>query len=78
MVKGGWKSVGFLTGTALVLGWEVLASFDGDNGTWPWTDLIVEYVPGEVVALVIGALAAWLPVHFLIRYRRKSQGKDES
>jgi len=78
MIKGGWKSVGFLTGTALVLGWEVFASFDGDGSTSPWTDLIVEYIPGEVVALVIGALAAWLPVHFLIRYKRKSQGKGES
>jgi hypothetical protein len=41
MIKGGWKSVGFLTGTVLVLGWEVFASFDGDGSTSPWTDLIV-------------------------------------
>lgn len=72
-MKGGWRSVGFLGATAVVLGWEVFASWDGDEGTWPWTDLIVEYVPGELVALVIGGLAAWLPVHFLIRYRKKGK-----
>lgn len=74
-MKGGWKSVGFLAVTALALGWECLASWDGDDSTLPWTDLIVTYIPGEVVVAVLGALIAWLPAHFFIRYRRKSRGK---
>lgn len=78
MIKGGWKSVGFLASTALVLGWEVFASFDGDDSTYPWTDLIVQYVPGEIVALVIGGLATWLPVHFWIRYKRKASKENGS
>lgn len=74
MIKGGWKSILFLSATAGVLGWEIFASLDGDDGTSPWTDLIVTYVPGEVTAAIIGALAVWLPVHFGIRYWRKGRG----
>lgn len=74
MIKGGWKSVGFLGATAAVLGWELFASWDGDTGTSPWTDLIVTYVPGEVTAAILGGLIAWLPVHFGLRYYRQSRG----
>lgn len=78
MIKGGWKSVGFLgvTGTALI--WELVASFDDDPETWPWTDLITEYVPGEVTVAVIGALMAWVPVHFAKRYKRRSEAERQS
>ena len=75
MIKGGWRSVGFLGVTALALGWECFSSWDGDDSTVPWTDLIVTYVPGEMVLAVLGALIAWLPYHFFIRYRRKNQPK---
>lgn len=75
MIKGGWKSVGFLGATAAVLGWEILASWDGDSDTSPWTDLIVTYVPGEITAVLIGGLVAWLPVHFGLRYWRKARGQ---
>lgn len=74
MIKGGWKSVGFLGATAVVLGWELFASWDGDTGTSPWTDLIVTYVPGEVTAVILGGLIAWLPVHFGLRYYRQARG----
>lgn len=73
MIKGGWKSVGFLAATASVVGWEVYASWDGNEETSPWTDLIVTYVPGEVTAGLLGLLLAWLPVHFGIRYWHKSK-----
>jgi len=36
MIKGGWKSIGFLGATAAVLGWEIFASVDGDTSTAPW------------------------------------------
>lgn len=69
MIKGGWKSVGFLASTFAVLGWELVASFDGDPGTSPWTDLIVEYVPWPLTALAIVALVVFLPTHFIGKYR---------
>lgn len=79
MIKGGRTSIAFLGATAAVLGWEIFASWDGDPATSPWTDLIVTYVPGEVTAVLLGGLIAWLPVHFGIRYWRKSRqrGEDE-
>ena len=72
-MKGGKRSVGFLAATGAVIAWELYASWDGDPGTAPWTDLIVTYIPGEVTAAIIGGLVAWLPVHFGIRYWRKSR-----
>lgn len=68
-----WKTVGFLSATALVLFWELIAAFDGDPETMPWTDMIVAFVPGEVTAAVLGALLLWLPVHFGLRYYRKAR-----
>lgn len=70
-MKTAWR-VGFLGVTALAIGMELWASFDGDADTEPWTDLIVSYVPGEVTALAIGGLVTWLAVHFIRRYRRKN------
>lgn len=70
MIKGGWKSVGFLVVTGAAIGWELVASFDHDPNTWPWTDLIVHYVPPEITALILGGLIFWLPVHFTLRYWR--------
>lgn len=74
MIKGGAKTVGFLAVTCAAIGWELFASFDDDRSTYPWTDLIVEYVPAEVTIAVIGALVLWLPTHFGIRYWRRKRG----
>lgn len=68
----------FLTITALAVGWELFASFDGSTDTEPWTNLIVEYVPDEVTFAAIGALVLWLPIHFMIRYRRKAKADKEN
>lgn len=70
-----WRNVAFLSATAAVLVWELVAAFDGDPRTMPWTELIVTYVPGEVAAVLLGGLIAWLPVHFGLRYWRKSRGR---
>lgn len=67
---------GFLGVTAAGIALELLAAYDDSVETIPWTDLIVEYVPGEVAAAVFGALAIWLPVHFGVRYYKKSRGID--
>lgn len=67
-----WR-IAFLGLTAVVLGMEVWASADGDADTYPWTDLIVRHVPGEVTALAIAGLAGWLAVHFWRRYARKGR-----
>lgn len=77
-MKGGWKSVGFLSATGAVILWELYASWDSDPGTPPWTDLIVTYIPGEVTAVLIGGLVAWLPIHFGIRYWRKGKGEKNA
>lgn len=73
--RAAWRAV-FLGLTAFVLGMEVWASVDGDPETEPWTDLIVQYIPGEVTAVLIGGLMLWLPVHFGLRYWRKSREPD--
>jgi hypothetical protein len=70
-----WRNVAFLSATATVLAWELVASFDGDPETMPWTDMIVKYVPGEVTAAAIGALCLWLPVHFGLRYYRQGRNR---
>lgn len=70
--RNGWRA-GFLTVTALAIVAELVASFDKSDETDPWTDLIVEYVPGEVTAVLIGGLAVWLPVHFGLRYWRRAK-----
>lgn len=70
-----WMVV-FLGVTATGIGLELLAAFDDSTQTIPWTDLIVEYVPAEVAAVVFGALALWLPVHFGRRYLMKARGVD--
>lgn len=70
----------FLSITAVALAAELWASFDSSDQTEPWTDLITDHVPGEVTAAAIGALILWLPIHFLIRYRKRQarQGDPEA
>lgn len=69
-MRNRWR-LAFLGLTAVVLGMELVASFDRDPNTDPWTDLIVAYVPVEVTALAIAGLSGWLAVHFSMRYWRK-------
>lgn len=61
----------FLATTATALVAECWASWDSSPDTVPWTDLIVTYVPGEVTLAVVGALVAWVPYHFAVRYWRR-------
>lgn len=70
------KTAGFLTATAIAIGWELVASFDNDVDTVPWTDLIVENIPAELTIAAIGALILWLPAHFGLRYYRKARGRQ--
>lgn len=70
-----WWRVAFLGLTSVVVGMEIWASADGNPSTDPWTDLIVEYVPGEVTALAIAGLAGWLAVHFGRRYWRRAKNR---
>lgn len=67
-----WRAV-FLGTTALALGMECWAAWDGNSNTDPWTDLIVRYVPWELALAVLGALLLWVPAHFWVRYRRRSR-----
>jgi hypothetical protein len=72
MSRARWIAA-FLTLTAAALGMECWASWDSSPDTVPWTELIVEHIPGEVTAAAIGALGLWLPVHFGLRYWRRRQ-----
>lgn len=69
-MRNRWR-LAFLGVTALAIVMELWASFDGNPGTDPWTDLIVAYIPAEITALAIAGLAGWLAVHFGLRYWRK-------
>jgi hypothetical protein len=75
MIKGGWKSIAFLSVTGVAVGTEVIFAFDGSDDTWPWTDLLVNYVPGEVTMFGIFGLSGWLIIHFGRRYMLKSKGQ---
>lgn len=68
-----WRA-GFLGLTVLVLAAELWASLDGDPNTDPWTDLITTYIPWEITAALLGALFLWLPLHFGVRYWRRTRG----
>jgi len=71
VTKRAWWSVAFLGLTAVAIGMEVWASVDSDPQTVPWTDYIVQYIPVEITALLIGGLSLWLVIHFGRRYWRK-------
>lgn len=70
--KAGFVTV-FLTVTAAALGMELWASFDSSPDTVPWTDLLTEYVPMELVFAALGAFLLWAPIHFYRRYKRKER-----
>ncbi|MFD0558142.1 hypothetical protein FB566_3437 [Stackebrandtia endophytica] len=76
MTKRAWWSVAFLGLTGVVIGMEVWASVDSDPETVPWTDYIVQYIPVEISALLIGGLSLWLVIHFGRRYWRKHNQKS--
>ena len=67
----------FLGLTGLVIGLEIWAATDTSPDTIPWTDYIVEYVSGEIVAGALGFLTAWLAIHFARRYWRKPPTSKE-
>jgi hypothetical protein len=68
--------VGFLALTAVTVGAELVASWDGDPDTAPWTELIVAAIPGEVFALLGGGFVCWFVAHFAIRYRCKAKREE--
>lgn len=63
----------FLTLTVIPIVLELIYAFDGHGDSWPWTELIVRYVPWELALAAYGALALWVPIHFYVRYRRKQK-----
>ena len=68
--------VGFLALTAVTVGAELVASWDGNPDTVPWTELIVGAIPGEVFAVLGGGFVCWFVVHFAVRYRRKDKREE--
>lgn len=70
-----WRWV-FLSLTGVVVVMEVIAGTDKSTTTRPWTVEIVEHVPVEIAAPIIGALLFWIPVHFGVRYLRKHRAES--
>jgi len=69
-----WRT-GFLGLTVGALVAECVGAWDGNPNTDPWTDLITTYVPWQLALTVFAALAAWVPVHFVVAYRRRAKKK---
>ena len=61
-------TIAFLGITALAIFFELLASFDSNPNTIPWTRYIVTYVPMWVGLPIIIGFAIWLVVHFVNKY----------
>lgn len=70
-----WLSIAFLALTAAAITWEVVAAFDGNPDTWPWTQLITTYVPWWVTYPVLVGLFVWLVFHFYGWYRKRRRGQ---
>lgn len=69
-------SLSFLGVTGAAIAWEIIAAFDGNTNTSPWTDLIAEHVPPVVTYAAIAALLAWLPRHFVNAYAKRGTNVD--
>lgn len=68
--KNKWNFT-FLGLTALVLGMEVFAAFDGNRDTQPWTYLIVNNISPWITFPAIIGIATWLIFHFKKFYKIK-------
>lgn len=67
-------TMAFLGITLAAIVAELVAAFDHSGNTQPWTWYISHYVPWPVALGAYVALAAWLPVHFWVNYRRARRG----
>lgn len=65
-------SVAFATATLALVGWEITAAADPHDDLEPWTDLLVDHVPGPVLMAAVFVLVSWLPGHFAERIARKA------
>lgn len=68
-------TVGFLGVTAVAVGAEIWAAFDGNPDTVPWTDYLVKLpwwvlIPGAVL------FAGWLVYHLVTAKLRQMRGED--
>ena len=69
-----WRTA-FLTVTVGALAMELVGAFDNNPNTDPWTELISTYVPWQLALAVFGALVIWVPVHFIVAYRRVAKAR---
>lgn len=70
-------AVPFLAVTALAVGGELWAAWDGNESTSPWTHLLVDFVPAPLTMVLTAVLAVWLPVHFVRAYRARRRRHAE-
>lgn len=53
--------------------WELISAGDGNKDTWPLTQILIHYLPPEVVIPAAVLLAAWLPIHFAAAYGKRKR-----
>ncbi len=68
--------VGFLGITAVAVGAEVFAAFDGNDNTVPWTGYLTQ-LPWWVTIPLAVVLGVWLPTHFVMEYRAKNRDEKD-
>lgn len=63
---------GFLGVTAVAVVLELVAAFDGDGATEPWTEHLIRLPWWVLVPLSVG-FGVWLPWHLVTEKRRKER-----
>lgn len=64
--------LGFLGVTAVAVALELVAAFDGDTASEPWTQHLIRLPWWVLMPLAVG-FGAWLPWHLWDAKRRKSR-----
>lgn len=67
-----WRTA-FLAVTALAVALELVAAFDGDDATEPWTEHLIR-LPWWVLSPLSVGFAGWLVWHLWDAKRRKERG----
>ena len=65
------KSFLGITGIAIVM--ELIAAFDKNEDTIPWTLLIVENIPPIIGLPIIFSFVIWLIIHFFNAYKKNKK-----
>lgn len=68
-------SIGWIVWILMFFALELPAVFNAEADD-TFTEHVTTYLPFEVAVVVYGALAFWIPVHFVIWYRKRRAEKE--